>query len=68
MVVMSPSYFIFEMEHVKILIKSSGVEEFLLKRKNFNRVAITMFSIFIITGTLGAFLYSYAEKQIIDKE
>ncbi len=64
MVVISPSYFIFEMERVKILIKSSGIEDFLVNKKKFDRWAIKIFSIFIITSTLGAFLYSYTENQI----
>ena len=64
LVVISPCYFIFEMEKVRIVIQSSGVEEFQRVNIILNRWSTATFIGFIFTSLVGAFMTSIGLQEL----
>ena len=64
LVVISPCYFIFEMEKVRIVIQSSGVEEFQRVNIILKRWSTATFIGFIFTSLVGAFMTSIGLQEL----
>ena len=64
LVVISPCYFIFEMEKVRIVIQSSGVEEFQTVNIILKRWSTATFIGFIFTSLVGAFMTSIGLQEL----
>jgi uncharacterized membrane protein YeaQ/YmgE (transglycosylase-associated protein family) len=64
LVVISPCYFIFEMEKVRVVIQSSGVEDFQRANRIMKRGTTATFVGFIFTSLVGAFMTSIGLQEL----
>jgi hypothetical protein len=59
LVVVSPSYFIFEMEKVRVLIQANSIDEFKIANGLLKRWSLITFAVFCVLISAGAFMTSY---------
>jgi hypothetical protein len=64
LVVISPCYFIFEMEKVRVVIQSSGVEDFQRTDRIMKKWTTATFISFVFTSLVGAFMTSFGLQQL----
>ena len=64
LVVVSPSYFVYEMLKVQVVINSGDIDEFNRKNKRLEAWGLSLSIILCVTSVIGAFCTSYGLKQL----
>jgi hypothetical protein len=67
LVVVSPSYFVYEMLKVQVIIQSSGIEEFILKNRRLQISSVVIATVLIVSSIIGAFCSSFGLHKLEDK-